>query len=395
MDTSVQKVFRPRFIRVPGVKATASSLLAGIVLCLPDIAFAHVGELHDDDRWNVWTFTPDVVGATLLVALIYANGLLLRKLDLKQSATWRDVLFALGVMAVFVALVSPIDYMAEHLFLVHQIQHLLLRMIGPMLIALAAPQAVLINGFPSLLRHRALAPMVGSTIIRRLFSILAHPIVNTALYIAALDVWQYPPYHDAAILNEPIHYTMHLTMLAAGLIFWWRIFDLRPAPVGLSYGKRLMMIWLVILSNIALGAYTTLKTEVLYSAYDIVGRLFDVRPLTDEAVGGFIIWMPSSMMCLLAAILVIHAWGRHETRLDAKRTEWSPLNSTAPPYPTTGEMLVEIARQKNRSLAIGIVIFVCAVFGSAVFVGYLNHMNGASHRGLLANSPNATGRVIQ
>jgi putative membrane protein len=184
-------------------------------------------------------------------------------------------------------------------------------------------------------------------------------------------------------------------MLAAGLLFWWRIFDLRPAPVGLSYGKRLMMLWLVILSNIALGAYTTLKTEVLYSTYDTVGRLFDVGPLTDETIGGFVIWMPSSMMCLLAVILVIHAWGRHETQLDAKRLEWSPSNSAALLYPTTGKMLVEVARPKNRSLAIGILIFVCAVLGSAIFVGYLNHLNGASRHGLLAHSPSVTGSAIR
>jgi putative membrane protein len=370
-------------------------LIASGICLLPGAAFAHVAEIHDETTWNVWTFAPDVIAATILVGLIYGNGLFRRKSLATHSAAWRHLAFAAGVMAVFLALVSPIDYLAEHLFSVHQVQHLLLRMIGPMLIVLAAPQAILISGLPSGVRRRILAPLVGSKAARGLFSLLAHPVVNTALYIAALYVWQYPPYHDAAILNEPIHYTMHLTMLAAGLLFWWQIFDLRAPPVGLSYGKRLMMLWLVILSNIALGAYTTLKSEALYTAYDIVGRLFDVHPLTDEAVGGFIIWMPSSMMCLLAIILVIHVWGRHEAQVDGKRAELSLSNTAALLYPTTGEMLVEVARPKNRTLALGIVIFVCAVFGSAVFVGYLNHLNGASRHGLLAHSHNVTVPAIQ
>ena len=103
---------------------------------------------------------------------------------------------------------------------------------------------------------------------------------------------------------------MHVTMLIAGLIFWWRIFDLRPAPAGWRNGTRLTMLLFVMLSNIGLGAFTTLKSVLLYPAYDIVGRLFDISPLTDEMTGGFMIWMPSSMMSVLAVLIVIHRWGR-------------------------------------------------------------------------------------
>ena len=87
------------------------------------------------------------------------------------------------------------------------------------------------------------------------------------------------------------------------------------------------------LSNIGLGAYTTLKSVLLYPAYDIVGRLFDIAPLTDEMTGGFIIWMPSSMMCVLAVLIVIHRWGKQETRADEKRLT-SPAHAAL--YPATG-----------------------------------------------------------
>jgi putative membrane protein len=207
----------------------------------------------------------------------------------------------------------------------------------------------------------------------------------TALFIAALYVWQYPPYHNAAILNDGIHYTMHVTMLAAGLLFWWRIFDMRPPPMGLGYGTRLMMLWIATLAQIGLGAYTTLKSEVLYPAYDVIGRLFDVNPLTDETIGGFIIWVPSSMMCLLAAILVIHLWGVQETRADEKRLAWSALNSAGLRYPTTGAELVAQARPKNRILAIGVIGFAISMFGLAIFIGVLNHLNGETRGGLLAH----------
>lgn len=74
-----------------------------------------------------------------------------------------------------------------------------------------------------------------------------------------------------------------------------------------------------------------------------------------------------------------------ETQPDTKPTDQSPSNPAARRYPTTGKMLVEMARPKNRLLAVGIVIFVFAVFSSAFLVGYLDRLNGASRHGLVAH----------
>ena len=74
-----------------------------------------------------------------------------------------------------------------------------------------------------------------------------------------------------------------------------------------------------------------------------------------------------------------------KTQLDAKRPDLSPSNPAVRLYPTTGKMLVETARPKNRLLAVSLVVLVFAVFSSAIFVGYLSHLNGASRHGLLAH----------
>ncbi len=369
-----------------------SAALAGLgVLLFSTVAFAHAGEPHHEELgWTSWEFEPEIFILTFIACLIYAAGIVRRPAAGDRLRLWRHAAYFAGVAAVFLSLESPVDTMADHLFWMHQIQHMLLRMVGPMLIAISAPQAMLISGLPSVLRRGALAPFAGSGALRWIFSVLTNATVVTVLFIAALYVWQYPPYHNAAILNDGIHYTMHVTMLAAGLLFWWRTFDMRPPPMGLSYGTRLMMLWIATLAQIGLGAYTTLKGEVLYPAYDIAGRLFEINPLTDETIGGFIIWVPSAMMCLLAAILVIHFWGVQETRADEQRLAWSASNSAALRYPTTGAELVAQARPKNRMLAIGVLAFAVSMFGLAIFIGVLNHLNGETRNGLLAHAAPAS-----
>ncbi len=346
------------------------SAAAGVMGVASGPAVAHGGEtLTDATAVSAWEPTPDVVLPTAAIALIYAVGVVRRAAIVDPVLQWRHLMFFAGVGALFLALQSPIDPIAERLFFVHQIQHLLLRMLGPMLIALAWPQGILVAGLPASIRRGLVAPMARQRWLRRAFRTVAHPVVVTALYVGALYVWEIPRYHDAALRDEAVHYSMHLTMLLAGLIFWWRIFDRRPPPNGLRFGVRAMMLWLVILSNIVLGAYTTLKSAVLYRGYDAPGRLFGYAPLADEQVGGVVIWIPSSMMCVIAFLVILYMWGRHETKTEARRVTWSPSNSDSIRYLTTGALLIEQQRRKNRVLALGFIAFVLAVLATTLAIG--------------------------
>jgi putative membrane protein len=329
--------------------------------------------------WNRWSFEPAVIIPIVLVCLAYGLGALRRRAPLSTAQLWRHLSFVAGMAILWLTLATPLNGMAVHLYLMQQMQDALLVILVPILLVAAAPGAILIAALPAGLR-----PAAMPSVARGIFTVFGSATVATALFIAAVFVWQYPPYHDAAILSAPLRAAMHLSLLAAGLLFWARIFDAAPAPIGLGYGRRLMMLWIVALSHIGLGAYLTLKSEILYPAYDVMGRLFGIAPLTDEATGGFIIWVPSALLCLAAAIMVIHLWGVHEDRVWNARPAWSSSNSDALLYPTTGAALIEIARPKNRKLALGVIGFVFAVFAMTIFTGVLNHLKTVEHHGRLA-----------
>jgi len=331
--------------------------------------------LTEQTAWTAWHLTPDIVIPTALVAIVYIVGMLRRRTVTEPLPPWRHVSFFGGLAAVFLALQSPIEPIAERLFWMHQIQHLLLRMIGPMLIALAWPQGILSAGLRAMLGGNVLKPLASNGPLRSVFRFLARPAVATILFIAALYVWEVPRYHNFALVNEPVHYVMHVTMLLAGLLFWWLVFDRRPAPQGLGYGVRLMMLWVVTLSNIVLGAYTVLKGDVLYGAYDIAGRLFGISPLADEQLGGVVIWIPGSMMCLAGILIVIHMWGHQETRV-AERAAAAPAASLALAAAAPTPAVVRQQRSKNQALAFGFAAFAVTMFAAALLVGVLSNLYG-------------------
>jgi putative membrane protein len=305
-----------------------------------------------------WDLTPDIVVPVVLVLAIYANGLA-RRPGILEARLWRHAAFFWGVMAFFLSLASPLDAFADRLFFMHQVQHMLIRVLGPMLIALSQPQALLIAGLPSWARRGALGPVLASRAPGAIFGFLTHPVVATLLFITSLYAWQWPGLHNLAILNEGVHYVMHVTMLATGLLFFWRVFDQRPAPKGTRFGVRLMMLWVAVLANIPIGVFTSFKSRELYTAYDVAGRLFSMSAMDDERLGGFIMWAPSSMMMLLAVLVVIHAWAGHEERLDDRRiASASPARTVASPA-------------KNRALAFGLGAFAACVLAATVAIGLL------------------------
>jgi putative membrane protein len=310
-----------------------------------------------------------VVSVPLLVALliigvawIYAAGALRRAGVRRPVSSRRHLCFAAGLVLLLASLEPPFEGWSREFYSLHQLGILVARTLAPALIAAARPAGLLIAGLPRGLRDKALKPVLLATACREAWRTLATPGLVIVLYVAALYLSELPALQAAAVADPLAGYADDGALLVAGLLFWTRIFQRRPAPHGPSHGWRLAMLALAMMSQILLGAYVTFKGTVLFPAY--VGPSLDGQsPLFDQQQGGLLIWMPTGLLMLLAVLMTVHGWGTHESLLDQKRLRWTPSNSAILLYPTTGEALREMARGKNRRLAIALAAFVLGVFG--------------------------------
>lgn len=344
--------------------------MAGLVVML---AAAGTAAAHSepafiaDHPWSAWQFTPDIVLMTLLAAVFYSAGLWRTRNKRAEKRLRRGVFFYAGLTSMFLALQSPIDTLSEHVFALHQVQHLLLHALGPMLLMLAIPEGLLIAGMPEWLRRRVLAPVITNRTVRATFGFLSRSTVAAFLYVSSLYFWQITEYHEMTLLDESVHYLMHLSMLFTGLLFFRRIFDPRPAPLGAGYGARLIMLCAAITGNILIGSYITFKSAVLYPAYDTLGRLWNLNALTDELLGGIVIWIPGSMMCVVAALVVIRLWGNRETKVDDwRRRELAADAITASSSLTQRRHRGVSTRRRNRVLALQLLTISLVVLAGVV-----------------------------
>ncbi|HKS94363.1 MAG TPA: cytochrome c oxidase assembly protein [Gammaproteobacteria bacterium] len=255
-----------------------------------------------------WEPSATVVVVFGVTVWLYVRGILRSPI----TAPWRrQLLFWFGLAVLYVCLHTHLDYYSEHAFFVNRLQQLGLQHLGPFLIILAYPGATIWRGLPVRWRLRLRAAMQRAP-ARWLFDSLLNPWVASLLFVGLMVFWLWPPVHFDAMLDWRLYRLMNWSMVVAGLLYWWLILDHRPRPPArLSPGMRILVEMAVMVPLILVGAYITFASTDLYPIYSLCGRAFaDISPLLDQHLGGLIVWIPSSMMSVLAALIALGHWIR-------------------------------------------------------------------------------------
>ena len=281
-------------------------------------AYAHGGINEGQNPITAWNVNPLPTLLLLLAANLYLTGLSRWERPSHPVSMWQKVSFFTGLLMLFIALQSPIEALAEHMLSFHQLQHLLLRMFGPLLILLGAPLTPMLRGLPPWALQRVVRPIVRNPAARRVYELLNNPVFATVLFLSILYLWQVPATHNAALRNAALHEFMHFTMLASGFVFWWLIVDPKPHRSRLHYGMRILYLGLIVIPNTLLGAAIIFSDNVIYSAYGEVEQPFNISLKTDQEIGGAILWVPGDMMSIIVAGVVMIMWYQREEAKDSR-----------------------------------------------------------------------------
>ncbi len=251
-----------------------------------------------------WEPSAPVFIACVAAVGLYAAGMMRGA----KPGFWPALAYFVGVGLIYGVTQTQYDYLSQYLFAAHRLQHLLLHHLGPFLIALSMPAAVLAAGLPSNWRglpQGRLAPLF--TLLRWVYNVLQQPFIAGFLFVGLIYFWLTPEIHFNAMLSLDLYWLMNWTMAVDGLLFWWLIFERGDQGVTprLSPGRRILLLALIMPPQIALGAYITFTDSNLFDIYEVCGRAFPIDPMLDQQIGGLITWIPAAMMSVVAALLVL------------------------------------------------------------------------------------------
>jgi putative membrane protein len=251
-----------------------------------------------------WEFSPATLvlcaGAAAWYARVVAKAPPGRRPHLARRIAW----FA-GWASVYFVMQTRFDYLSQHMFFIHRIQHLVLHHLGPFLVALALPLPV-----PAVVRAIA-----RSGIARGAWRALQNWAVAPLLFVGLIYFWLTPSIHFDAMLSAPLYAVMNWSMLLDGLLFWGLMLDPRPKRDGalIGFGPRVFLVLLALVPQIVLGAYIALSSRELFDVYSVCGRAWGLDAADDQTIGGLVTWIPAAMMHVVAAIILVSRWMRFDT----------------------------------------------------------------------------------
>jgi cytochrome c oxidase assembly factor CtaG len=225
----------------------------------------------------------------------------------RRVAAWLS-----GVTILAIALVSAVDVYATELLSVHMVQHLLLTMVAPPILALGAPITLLLRVSEPEFRRSILLPILHS----RLVQAISWPPVGWIVFAVVMWVTHFSPLFDAALEQPLLHTLEHLLYLAAGLLFWWPVIGVDPSLWRLTGALRMAYLVGQMPLNAAVGLAIYFAPTVLYAHYATSDRIWGPDPFTDQQVAGIVMWAAGDVILLTALVLAIAAW----LRADEKRT---------------------------------------------------------------------------
>jgi cytochrome c oxidase assembly factor CtaG len=171
-----------------------------------------------------WTFVPNVAAGLVASALVYL-ALVGRRWRVRRRIAWRRLIaFVGGLAVVALAVMSPLDSLADdRSFAAHMLQHELLLTVAPLLLLMGLDAQLLVP-----LTRAVIRPVLRHQSTRRLLRTVTWPSLALGLWSASVLAWSVPAMVALAYRNETVHNAEHLQLLAVGLLFWAVI--LAPFP---------------------------------------------------------------------------------------------------------------------------------------------------------------------
>ena len=277
-----------------------------VIACVLALADASRAEAHQafgstgPSQFDVW------LGCLLLIgAVFYARGIvrLWRKAGVGRGIRRLELVsFALGWASLSIALLSPIDTVAEHSFATHMIQHELLMIVAAPLIVLGRPLETLLWGVPRPVR-RAAAAVARASAVQKLWQPVTSPMGAWSFHALALWIWHAPILFALALTSFGWHVAQHICFFASALGFWWSVFGGRARSAD---ARSIASLFTTMLHTSALGALLSFAPSAWYPLDG--APAFGLTALEDQQLGGLIMWVPGGLAYMIAGLAVARRW---------------------------------------------------------------------------------------
>jgi putative membrane protein len=239
--------------------------------------------MHHHASWSI-----NLTLVLLIAVVFYSRAWRMTARDIRRLAA-----FLAGLLALWIALASPLAHLDHEQLTAHMVQHLLI-------MTIAAP--LMLWGL-----HNMTPLRIG-----------IHPVVCWLAGTGVVTWWHIPAIFELGMSSAAWHGIEHGTFLVAGLLFWLPV--MAPWAGRKSPWSVPLYLFLATLPCDALSAFLTFCGHVVYRSYLSEPELSRTAVLQDQACAGALMWVWVTFAYLFPAVgitLRILSPGAEGTQLEA------------------------------------------------------------------------------
>ena len=255
--------------------------------------------LGTESLWLQWGGHPDALIGLIVLESAYLMGVgpLRQRYGLADDVDPRKIAtFTLGVLVIFVAVLSPIHAVAEkYLFSVHMTQHVLITLIAPPFLIIGTPDWLI-------------RPLLRPNWAFRGLKILTNPIGAFLVFNLVFSIWHLPSLYHMSVTNHGVHFFEHLLMIGTGVLVWWPLTSTMPELPKMSPPVAMLYLFGLSLGQIILFGALVFATEPLYEFYVNAPRISMLTPLADQQIGAVIMKIGGGVLFLGLLIVIFFRW---------------------------------------------------------------------------------------
>jgi putative membrane protein len=260
-----------------------------------------------------WSLSPGVLVSSALVGGVYVRRwIAVRRGPSPRSAAeapvWRLCCFLASIAIALAALISPVDALADQLFFMHMVQHMLLLDVTPILAILGLTKVIL----------RPITRAV--TDLERRAGPLAHPAAAVVLYVGVIWVWHIPSAYDFAVTHPVVHVFEHISFVLAGSLYWWHLLSPIRARLRLDGLGPVIYMASTKLFVGALGMGLAFAPSALYPYYEHHARVWGISAGDDQSIAGLVMAVEQSLV-MGTALVALFLRALTESEREQQRRE--------------------------------------------------------------------------
>lgn len=298
-----------------------------------------------------WHPEPFFLVVSILVTGLYIFGVLRLR---QRGDAWpinRTASFLIGMLVFLGITCSGLNEYGMYLFSAHMVQHMMLSMVDPLFLLLGAPITLALRVLrPAGPGRTGPRELILAVLHSRFAKVVSSPLFTLPLFIVSLYGLYFTSLFDSLMRSRVGHDAMLVHFLFVGLLFFWPVMGVDPAPHRSPFVIRILELFAVMPFHAFFGIAIMMSNSLFETAFANPPASWGLTALSDQNTAGSIAWAFGEAPTIIVLLVLFTQWAKSDQR-EAKRKDRKADRDGDSELNEYNEYLAGLARRDSGSPA--------------------------------------------